>query len=112
MPPSPQRRKSLGGFSALSQRTGQQAAPWIKLRHTGENKGVGVVKWDPAEVSRFSGRSNPTEKARLLTEAMNVWFVDDVDLLADVATVRENRITNLGRMIGDPEIREEVGYLV
>ncbi|MFJ8335103.1 hypothetical protein [Streptomyces sp. NPDC094437] len=87
----------------------QQAAPWIKLRHTGENKGVGVVKWDSAEVSRFSGRSNSTEKARLLTEAMNAWFADDADLIADVATVRENRITNLGRMVGDPDIRKRLG---
>ncbi|MFD4952435.1 hypothetical protein [Streptomyces sp. NPDC058451] len=89
--------------------TRQQAAPWIKLRHTGENEGVGVVKWNPAEVSRFGGRSTPTEKARLLTDAVSVWFADDAELLADVATVRENRITNLGRMIGDPDVRGRLG---
>ncbi|MFF9397713.1 hypothetical protein [Streptomyces sp. NPDC014744] len=89
--------------------TRQQAAPWIKLRHTGENDGVGVVKWNPAEVSRFGGRSTPTEKARLLTDAVTVWFADDAGLIADVATVRENRITNLGRMIGDPDVRGRMG---
>ncbi|MET9434402.1 hypothetical protein [Streptomyces sp. NPDC006551] len=89
--------------------TRQQAAPWIKLRHTGENDGVGVVKWNPAEVSRFGGRSTPTEKARLLIDAVTAWFADDAELIADVATVRENRITNLGRMIGDPDVRSRLG---
>ncbi|WP_432052161.1 hypothetical protein [Streptomyces xiamenensis] len=87
----------------------QQAAPWIKLRHTGENDGVGVVKWSPAEISRFGGRSTPTEKARLLTDAVSAWFADDEELVADVAAVRENRITNLGRMIGDPDVRGRLG---
>ncbi|MEU3282268.1 hypothetical protein [Streptomyces antibioticus] len=85
------------------------AAPWIKLRHTGENDGIGVVKWNPAEVSRFGGRRTQTEKARLLTEAVTAWFAEDAELLADVATVRENRITNLGRMIGDPDVRARMG---
>ncbi|MFC7875206.1 hypothetical protein ACFUS2_29240 [[Kitasatospora] papulosa] len=89
--------------------TRQQAAPWIKLRHTGENDGVGVVRWNSAEASRFGGRSNPTEKARLLTDAVTAWFADDAELLADVAAVRENRITNLGRMIGDPDVRGRMG---
>ncbi|WP_189854516.1 hypothetical protein [Streptomyces poonensis] len=89
--------------------TRQQAAPWIKLRHTGENEGVGVVKWSSAEVSRFGGRSTPTEKARLLTDAVTAWFADDAELIADVATVRANRITNLGRMIGDPDVRSRLG---
>ncbi|WP_344122649.1 hypothetical protein [Streptomyces blastmyceticus] len=86
-----------------------QAAHWIRLRHTGENSGIGVVKWNSAEVSRFGGRSTPTEKARILTEAVSDLFAEDAELLKDVATVREARLTNLGRMIGDPEVRNRMG---
>lgn len=86
-----------------------QAEHWIKLKHTGENGGIGVVKWSPGEASRFSGRSTPTEKARLFIDATNAWFSDDADLKADAQTVRDGRITNLGRMIADPSIRNRLG---
>ncbi|MER7894615.1 hypothetical protein ABTX62_00240 [Streptomyces sp. NPDC096046] len=86
-----------------------QAEHWIKLKHTGENGGVGVVKWSPGEASRFSGRSTPTEKARLFIDATNAWFPDDLDLRTNAQTVRDGRITNLGRMIADPSVRNRLG---
>ncbi|MFJ9881101.1 hypothetical protein ACIQRN_16395 [[Kitasatospora] papulosa] len=86
-----------------------QAEHWIRLKHTGENGGVGVLKWSSGEISRFSGRSTPTEKARLFIEAVNDWFPDDSSLLSDAQSVRDARITNLGRMIADPAVRNRLG---
>lgn len=86
-----------------------QAEHWIRIRHTGENGGVGVVRWSTSEASRFGGRSTPTEKARLFTDAVSDWFADDGDLLANVQTVRDGRITNLGRMMADPTVRHRLG---
>jgi hypothetical protein len=86
-----------------------QAEHWIKLKHTGENGGIGVVRWSAGEASRFSGRSTPTEKARLFIDAVNDWFPDDTDLRSSAQTVRDGRITNLGRMIADPAVRNRLG---
>ncbi|MFB6818047.1 hypothetical protein ACFCV8_26245 [Streptomyces sp. NPDC056347] len=86
-----------------------QAEHWIKLKHTGENGGVGVVRWSTGEASRFNGRSTPTEKARLFIDAVNDWFPDEPDLRSDTQTVRDVRITNLGRMIADPAVRNRLG---
>ncbi|WP_162948328.1 hypothetical protein [Streptomyces europaeiscabiei] len=86
-----------------------QAEHWIRLKHTGENGGVGVLRWSSGEISRFSGRSTPTEKARLFIEAVNDWFPDDLSLLSDAQSVRDARITNLGRMIADPAVRNRLG---
>ncbi|KOX16595.1 hypothetical protein ADL06_33480 [Streptomyces sp. NRRL F-6491] len=86
-----------------------QAEHWIRLKHTGENSGVGVVRWSTGEASRFSGRSTPTEKARLFIEAVNDWFPDDAELRSNTQTVRDGRITNLGRMIADPAVRNRLG---
>ncbi|GAA3498549.1 hypothetical protein GCM10019016_056520 [Streptomyces prasinosporus] len=86
-----------------------QAAHWIRLRHTGENNGIGVVRWSTSEASRFGGRSTPTEKARLFIEAISNLYADDSELLANVAAVRDSRITTLGRMIGDPDVRSRLG---
>ncbi|MGA4840636.1 hypothetical protein [Streptomyces sp. G45] len=86
-----------------------QAEHWIRIRHTGENGGVGVVRWSTSEASRFGGRSTPTEKARLFTDAVSDWFAEDADLLANIETVRDGRITNLGRMIADPTVRHRLG---
>ncbi|MEU7369705.1 hypothetical protein AB0B92_29890 [Streptomyces hygroscopicus] len=86
-----------------------QAEHWIRLKHTGENGGVGVVRWSAGEASRFSGRSTPTEKARLFIDAVNTWFPDDLDLRSNAQAVRDGRITNLGRMIADPAVRNRLG---
>jgi hypothetical protein len=86
-----------------------QAEHWIKIRHTGENGGIGIVRWSTSEASRFGGRSTPTEKARLFTDAVCDWFPEDLELMANIQAVREGRITTLGRMIADPTVRNRLG---
>ncbi|MFF5448956.1 hypothetical protein [Streptomyces sp. NPDC012888] len=86
-----------------------QAEHWIMLRHDGEKQGVGIVPWSSAEKSRFSGRSTPTGKALLFIEAVSKWFADDPNLVKDAHTVRNSRITNLGRMLADPYVRNRLG---
>ncbi|WP_405389663.1 hypothetical protein OG596_18285 [Streptomyces sp. NBC_01102] len=86
-----------------------QAEHWIMLRHDGDNKGVGIVPWSAAEKIRFSGRSTPTGKALLFIDAASEWFADDVHLVKDAHAVRNGRITNLGRMLADPYVRNRLG---
>ncbi|MEU9799693.1 hypothetical protein [Streptomyces sp. NPDC051000] len=86
-----------------------QAEHWIMLRHDSGNKGVGIVPWSSAEKSRFSGRSTPTGKALLFIDAASEWFAHDVDLVENAHLVRNGRITNLGRMLADPYVRNRLG---
>ncbi|MGW6605262.1 hypothetical protein [Streptomyces sp. NPDC055036] len=87
----------------------EHAAHWIRLRHTGENDGVGVVRWSTSEASRFGGKSTPTERARLFVNAASDWYAGDLELLSDIEKVQEDRLTTLGRMIGDPDVRRRLG---
>lgn len=90
------------------------AEHWIRLRHTGQNQGVGVVKWSPAEVGRFAARTKPsasnyTENARLLIDAVREWYPNDEEIARNAQSIRDRRITNLGRMLADPAFRQHLG---
>jgi hypothetical protein len=87
------------------------ARHWLKLRHTGENGGVGVVEWKPWQMNNFDRRrGTQTDRATIFCEAVALAFPDEADLLADVAAVRQGRITTLGRLIGDPAVRSAFGF--
>lgn len=80
----------------------EEANEWIPLKHTGENEGVGVVQWDGEETARFRG-SDPGYK--LLD------YVKSKVKLSDEANEKISRfsVTNLDRLIGDPDFRESIG---
>ncbi|WP_460695216.1 hypothetical protein, partial [Modestobacter muralis] len=83
----------------------------LKLRHTGENSGVGVVEWKPWQMNNFDRRrGTQTDRATIFCEAVATAFPDEVDLLANVDAVRRGRITTLGRLIGDPAVRTAFGF--
>jgi hypothetical protein len=80
-----------------------KADHWIKLRHTGENKGAGIVPWGSVESDRFRSRSGSME---LSTQVLN--FLEDRGHLT-AADRREVAATNLKRLLGTPEFRQKIG---
>jgi hypothetical protein len=88
----------------------EAANRWIKLKHTGENEGVGTVGWDSQQKARFDERSGG--KATLAIQALNFLreqpFISD-DLKAELPVVK---ITNLQRVLSDPDVREAFGLTV
>lgn len=87
------------------------ARHWLKLRHTGENGGVGVVEWKPWQMNNFDRRrGTQTDRATIFCDAVSVAFPDEVELLANVEAVRRGRITTLGRLLGDPAVRDAFGF--
>ena len=74
---------------------------WIKLKHTGENKGVGVTHWNNKEQGRFESHvTNSKPKHHIQVQ----YFMQNNSILFP-----ENHSTTLQRLISNPYIREKIG---
>lgn len=87
------------------------AKHWIRLRHTGENDGVGVLEWASWQANNFSRkRGSQADRATIFCDAVEAAFPQDIALLADVERVRRNKLTTLGRLVADPDVRTDFGF--
>lgn len=83
----------------------EEADHWIDLRHTGENDGAGIVPWDGEESARFRGK----EPALQVLEYVRNNVKLDAKTRADLERFP---ITNLGRILGDPDCRSALGLSI
>ena len=79
---------------------------WIRLKHTGENLGIGTVGWGANEIARFNERFG--------TKAPSLQVIDFVKRYANLDQTIEDKlnkipITNLTRLLNDPSIRQLLG---
>ncbi len=86
------------------------ARHWIELRHTGAAGGAGVARWSAAASERFRHRpgSHPARAMAFITAARAA-YKGDASLLADLETVKDERLTTLGRLVVDPAVRAHLG---
>lgn len=78
----------------------------LVLRHGGENGGVGTVKWNSVQTSRFSeGGNQQTARALSLIEHLKEDYGQG-ELWRAAAIIPA---TNLGRLISTPEVRQALG---
>lgn len=88
----------------------EEAKPWLELRHTGESGGEGVLPWSAEARRRFaSGRSGHREWGLRVAEAVAPVYTN-ATLLRDVATVRRERLTTLGRLFEDRYVQTRLAY--
>lgn len=78
----------------------QEAHHWIKLKHTGENEGAGVVRWNNKQQGRFEAHvtdSKPKKHIQVQSfmEANKIPF--------------SGHSTTLQRLIHNPDVREKIG---
>lgn len=100
---------SIDVFKAESR---DAARHWIELRHTGENDGVGVLGWQAWQTNNYRRRrGSQADRATLFCKAVETDFAGDASLLSDVAAVRRTRLTTLGRLVADPDVRRDFGFL-
>lgn len=79
------------------------------LRHGGENGGVGTVKWNSVQTSRFSeGVNQQTARAISLLEHLKENYGQG-ELWRTAAGIPA---TNLGRLISTPEVRQTLDIIV
>jgi hypothetical protein len=84
---------------------------WIRLRHTGENSGRGIVGWGTKEKTRYAARHS-ADRANRMEFALKILELIQArgNLSAEeLAALRSVPITTVERMVGDPEVRAAVG---
>jgi len=79
-----------------------EASRWIELKHTGENRGVGVVPWDGVATQRFRGGSAALQAIDIVDQST---FIDDStrEKLPKIA------ITTVERLLSTPDARTLLG---
>ena len=100
------KRTSIEPIDAYETASRDAGAPWIHLRHTGENEGRGVVGWSGHAAARFRG----TDPALQALE-----FVRAHGNLTDAqkeATGNSFPITTLDRLLATPDVRKQIGIEV
>jgi hypothetical protein len=80
---------------------------WIRLKHTGQNDGAGIVNWDSQQTGRFNSRLKGEPDAYIC-------FLDNLKTMEGIHIDYKNnfhkiRKTNLVRLISDPDIRNLAG---
>lgn len=86
------------------------ANKWIKLKHTGENEGIGIVRWDAQQVARFDERIEGTSPVALQA----------IDFLRKETSVPEelkNKLkdvpsSSLDRLLKDKNVQQVIGVNV
>lgn len=81
----------------------QEIRRLLLLRHGGENNGIGTVKWNSTQTTRFNEKGNP-QTARALSFAKHLQEDYGQGKLWKAAAVIPP--TNLGRLITTPEVRK------
>jgi len=82
----------------------ESARPWIKLRHTGENKGAGTVPWNSEQSARWDAGDGPVPPHIQAIDYIRKHGTAEAKAHAAAAS-----ITNVKRLLDDPYVRGQLG---
>jgi hypothetical protein len=77
---------------------------WIQQRHSGEDKGRGIVSWNAIAAARFKGRDAALQAMDFVGEHPDL-TEEQADLLAG-----KFPLTTLDRLLSTPEVRRAVEF--
>ncbi len=87
------------------------AKVWLERIHSGERDGIGLVSWSPMAQYRFGARvSDHTMRGALTLVWLQERTRENTKLQEQILEVENNKITNLGRIAADPDIRKFLGF--
>lgn len=87
----------------------KEAYRWVKLKHTGENNGIGTVSWDAQQKARFDAKiEGKASYALQMLEFMKKQSKDK-ELIKELNNVPSS---NLERLLSDPDVREIMGISI
>jgi hypothetical protein len=95
--------KSVNPIDCFVLKNRQEGALWLNQRHTGANKGSGIVDWNGLATARFRG-SDPALQALDAVLKFGGLAQEDVSALE-----AHFPITTLDRLLSTPEVRAVVG---
>lgn len=88
----------------------EDANKWIKLKHTGENDGIGIVRWDAQQVARFEERLDGTSPIAL--QAIDFLRREDSVEESLKERLKEVPSTNLDRLLKDKSVQSLIGLSI
>ena len=88
----------------------EEANKWIKLKHTGENDGVGIVRWDAQQVARFEERLDGTSPIAL--QAIDFLRRDDSVDEKLKEKLKDIPSSNLDRLLKDKSVQSLLGLTI
>ena len=78
----------------------KDASHWIELEHTGENKGVGQVRWSAEQVARFKLQKQNTDRP----------YIKVIDFMKkNKIFLKPGNATNFERLIDTAYVKEKIG---
>jgi hypothetical protein len=100
-------RKPISTVRCVLFNSEEEAEPWVWLRHTGENEGVGLVSWGSKEKERYKARRT----GKLKPTGQVIEFVEKYGPLSAKALASNQKInTNVERMIETTYVKEKLGF--
>jgi hypothetical protein len=88
----------------------EEAKHWLELRHTGQNEGAGVVPWSAESTQRFRRqRGSHADRAISFLDAVSKAYPRDVAINDAAKDVAKEKLTTLGRLVSDPDVRTAMG---
>jgi hypothetical protein len=95
--------KSLEPIDCFEVAEREEGTTWINQRHTGENKGRGIVNWSGIATARFRGRDPALQALDLV---LNHGDLSD----EEKETVEDHfPISTLDRLLSTPNVRSKIG---
>jgi len=83
---------------------------WIKLEHAGQREGIGTVDWNAQQIDRFEEKVEGESSIAL--QAIN-FLKKSATIPTEIKSKLPNlRITNLGRLLEDPDVRSFLGIKI
>lgn len=84
-----------------------EAMKWIKLKHTGENEGVGTVTWDAQQKARFEEKiEGKSSYALQIIEHLKNDEGFEENLKSELSKIPSS---SLQRLLTDPNVRKVIG---
>lgn len=84
-----------------------EADRWIKLKHAGQQDGVGTVTWTAQQVDRFEEKIEG--KSSIALQTIKLLEKSSVVPGEIKSNLKNLKITNLERLISDPQVRAFLG---
>lgn len=101
------KRSMVKNIECLIVNSREEANLWILRKHEGEMSGIGTVRWDNVQKSRFmAGKTGKDGKAVQLIDFMKTAAKGDTEFEGQLQKVSA---TNLERFITTPDVRAKLG---
>jgi hypothetical protein len=104
------RKKPIDAVQCVVFNKFEDASKWINLKHTGENEGVGIVKWNAQQVARFEAKTRG--KSAIALQAIE-FLKRDSKLNEEFKEQLKNvPSTSLERLLRDASIQDVLGLSI